>query len=725
LHQFSSNNFRPGAIVTALMALTLALLVLAAPVRALTFGTSTITTTIKGYGTVTVTSGAEPHPTCTSPASTPQGTSYTGCPTVNGSQHDDSGVCGGNVCTRKVTLTATAPSGWHFAGWSGDCTGTGTCTHVDETSDCEEVPCEIEFSPTDVTASFADDRAPTTTFGTAPAANSIVYSDTQSQTFTWSTNEDNESPTFGCKKDAGAFSACSSGLTWSSIADGIHDFCVHATDASGLEGADACRHWEQETNPTASISAHPPSINSSPSATFGYTSNKTNHPSDGSTLRYECKIDSGSFGACPGSYSSLADGSHTFQVRAVFTGALGGGAHTSTAASYTWTQDTTPPVISMTSGPATGSTVVDSSGHTGFGFSASDATTGVSAIECGVDGGALGPCTSATSEVLDGLADGEHELVVKATDGAGLSSTQDVVWEQEAPADTIFDAAPGEGSLVPSRTAHFAFHSDKTSRPVSFQCALDSATFVPCSGALSEDLAGLPDGPHTLQVRAVFTASIDGSQHAGPAISRSWMVDATPPDTTIVAGPADGSVTTEVDPTFVFTSTEGDAFVCSLDGGPFGTCSSPLSLHVSPGKHTFAVQARDAAGNADPTPALRSWTVSLPALGANVAATWKMRSGYTSVKSLTVTSVPAGATIVVSCKGKRASCRFKKKTMTVGSATPQLALAKLFKKARLSPGTRIEVRITKPGTVGVDVTFKTRKRKRPTEKQVPVETSQT
>ncbi len=108
-------------------------------------------------------------------------------------------------------------------------------------------------------------------------------------------------------------------------------------------------------------------------------------------------------------------------------------------------------------------------------------------------------------------------------------------------------------------------------------------------------------------------------------------VDATAPETTIDAGPAGTTASTEA--TFAFTSNEADvSFACALDGAAYAACSSPTQYPaLGDGEHTFAVRATDAAGNVDPTPATRTWTVdataptltsTLPADGAaDVAAT--------------------------------------------------------------------------------------------------------
>ncbi len=87
--------------------------------------------------------------------------------------------------------------------------------------------------------------------------------------------------------------------------------------------------------------------------------------------------------------------------------------------------------------------------------------------------------------------------------------------------------------------------------------------------------------------------------------------DTTPPQTSIIAGPANGSTTTDRTATFEFTSSEpGSRFRCRIDGGGEFGCESPFKTSVlADGRHTFSVAATDAAGNTDPTPATRSFTV--------------------------------------------------------------------------------------------------------------------
>lgn len=497
------------------------------PASAVT-GASTVTRGTFGYGTVQLVppSGTTAPADCTSPASTPRLTEYDCTP-------DDAGSfdwCTTNTSSTSSTTTcdvhvqASAPAGWAFDHWSGDCSGTSpTCSVFTSEHDCDtsglKPVCSDVQNDVSTIANFDDTRAPTTTLTQAPAANSVVYSDTQSQPFTFNTNEDAEAPNFACKKDTGTFSACSSGFTWSSIADGIHDFCVHATDPSGLQGGDACRHWEQETNPTATIMTKPASATAAPSATFTYSSNKASHPADGSTLSYECQLDSDTMAPCPASgksYSGLANGDHTFTVSAIFTAALGGGAHTSPVASYTWSQDDPDLRVVDVTGPS-GVVISNTQAQS---ISWAQHTPGESlTYTCGLDDATPAPCSSPTD--LTSLADGVHTFHITATDAANATTTN-VTWDQEIPATAVIDSGRASGSTTTSRSATFTFHSPKAN--VTFECRVDRQAWRACSGAAIDSISGLSYSRHTWSLRARFVAPIDGSVHYGPTVSRTWTV---------------------------------------------------------------------------------------------------------------------------------------------------------------------------------------------------------
>jgi len=84
--------------------------------------------------------------------------------------------------------------------------------------------------------------------------------------------------------------------------------------------------------------------------------------------------------------------------------------------------------------------------------------------------------------------------------------------------------------------------------------------------------------------------------------------DTNPPNTSITGQPK--AKTKKKQATFEFTSTEpGSSFECSLNGASFTSCTSPLALKGKKGKNSFAVRAKDAAGNVDPTPATFDWKV--------------------------------------------------------------------------------------------------------------------
>jgi hypothetical protein len=82
-----------------------------------------------------------------------------------------------------------------------------------------------------------------------------------------------------------------------------------------------------------------------------------------------------------------------------------------------------------------------------------------------------------------------------------------------------------------------------------------------------------------------------------------------PPDTTILHSDVVGVPAGPY--SFAFTSDQFDAgFQCSFEGSPFETCTSPVTIALTAGRHTFAVRAVNQAGLVDPTPATQTLTVS-------------------------------------------------------------------------------------------------------------------
>src|SRR5207244_2627679 len=131
---------------------------------------------------------------------------------------------------------------------------------------------------------------------------------------------------------------------------GSHTFQVRSTDAAGnVDSTPASRTWTVSVIvPDTTITAGPSGTVNSTSASFSFTSTQA-----GST--FECSLDGAAFSSCtsPKAYTGLANGSHTFQVRAKDTV----GNVDATPASTTWTIDTIAPTGVAITAPTNGATV--------------------------------------------------------------------------------------------------------------------------------------------------------------------------------------------------------------------------------------------------------------------------------------------------------------------------------------------------------------------------------
>lgn len=362
--------------------------------------------------------------------------------------------------------------------------------------------------------------------------------------------------------------------------------------------------------------------------------------------------------------------------------------------------DTAPAMASLTgpnqtvNGPAT------------FTFSATaDAT--LRRFECRVGG--VHEWQSCSSGYASNPATGSYTLQVRAVDWSGNispESTWDWTVDKVAP-ETSLGAGPS--GTERSTSATFEFSSNEAG---SFVCSLDGVE-VGCGSPKA--YSGLSQGSHTFSVRA---RDVAGNEDGSPVV-RTWTVDSEAPETAIGAGGPSGS-TTATTAEFAFTSEPGVTFRCQLDSQPVEVgCTSPRGYSgLAVGPHTFKVWATDVAGNADGSPATRTWTVEtteatgpgtgtggtgtgdgggtpLPVVAAPrpvVSAGSKKAGARTTFSALAVRNAAEGSTVKLTCKGR--GCPLRSRTFSVAGGKANLL--KPLKGKRLRAGSVVEVRVTGP-----------------------------
>jgi hypothetical protein len=427
------------------------------------------------------------------------------------------------------------------------------------------------------------------------------------------------------------------------------------------------------TSPNTTITSGPAATTTATSAKFSFSSSET-----GST--FACKLDSGAFGSCtsPKSYSGLSVGSHTFSVRA--TDAAGNADQSPAVRAWTVQAPSGPPAdagveavwVAPPTAQANVPVVLDGT-----------ASDGPAPLDCtwsfeNADGSAVYQTQNGCKIDFTFESPGTKyvKLTVENDEGETDTNKQSLnvvsTAPDTAPPNTTIDSGPS-GSTTASG-ASFAFSSSEANS--SFQCQLDGAALAACTSPKS--YSGLGVGSHTFSVQASDAA---GNVDLTPA-TQTWTVetgpppppDTTPPNTTIASGPS--SSTTATSASFSFTSTEtGSTFACKIDSGAFGSCTSPKSYSgLSVGNHTFSVQASDAAGNVDLTPASQTWTVQAEteppptspgcvAGATNATTASAVRSAVVAGKSVCVTanvgdvtleSLGNRAGVVVSTEGTNA-----------------------------------------------------------------------
>lgn len=385
-----------------------------------------------------------------------------------------------------------------------------------------------------------------------------------------------------CSVDGGAPVPCSGSFVADFSApglDGVHTISLWATDAAGNVGPAAMSQYVLDTTapPAPIISDGPPAASPDDTPTWTFTFE--------AGAIAECRLDDGAWIDCSsGTFTAdliaALDGTHAVAVRA--TDAVGNVGPT--AATAYLLDRAAPPDPVFTSSPL--SPGMDANPVWTFTIEPGATAT------CSFDGGPSDVCDGTFEAAL--ASDGAYTLRVQATDAAGNTSgwaTSDYELDTVAPAPpTLVGPSSPSSDVTPS-------WSIKVKPGDSAQCAFNSAAFVPCGASFTTNLTG-QDGRHRLRVRAR-----DAAGNLSTMVTSYYVLDTVAPAAPVFTHTPDATGWY-----WAFTVPADAVAECSVDGGKWTSCSSPLKAKPGDDEAHLEVRARDAAGN-------RS-----PAVGANATA---------------------------------------------------------------------------------------------------------
>ena len=408
-----------------------------------------------------------------------------------------------------------------------------------------------------------------------------------------------------CKLDGGRYEICSNPKMFNNLSEGDHSLIAKSEDRAGNFSTEVSHSWiVDQTKPTVTITSKPKDPINSRVADFSFEGQDNGSGID----RFECRLDGGSFRPCRDSesYTGLADGTHTFSVRA--RDRVG---NTSPSATYSWSVDVTGPAIELTQKPD--ALTKEKTAH--FQFGGVSGGESVSSYKCQLDGGSETACTS--PQDFSNLSDGSHTFSVTGLDALGNSSDAIVyTWVVDSINPTL-NVTEKPGSLTGSDQARFVFNAqDGGSGVKEIQCKLDSGSYQVCTSP--HNLSGLSDSSHTFMAYA-----LDKAGNRSSVFSYSWTVDTTASNIQFTQKPS--AVIKEQVARFGFSETGGQndirSYECQLDGGSKTACTSPHDLSsLSDGSHTFYVTGLDSLGNRS---AVISYTWTVDSTVPTVAFTEK------------------------------------------------------------------------------------------------------
>jgi large repetitive protein len=442
----------------------------------------------------------------------------------------------------------------------------------------------------------------------APALTSFPPDPSTSSTATFAFSGFESGLTYSCLLDlSNLTSPCTSPITYKNLIDGSHTFQVIATDAAGNQSSPTSYTWTIDTVPPPA-----PAITGSPSnPTFQTSASFTFNDSEAG-VSFLCQLDGGSFTACtsPQNYPGpLSVGSHSFQAEA-----KDAAGNVSTAASFTWQIQPTPPpsAPTITSGPPN-PTYQTSATFTYGEQLGSPVSIGPATMEGNLEGTAgdwvsVGyhfKYSSSHPASTVSFYQPQFTFAVKCSDGTTPSQP---TWTITAP-DATYSVAANDTGYQPWTSQQVAASFQAAAQLPATLCGTTPGNIDLDQGATFTAMLGSSDTTDAVQIQFHYR---DPNAKGAGNINCSDPTQNPDPGLSAACG-ASVSATKSFTPGFDASAV---SYVCSLDSGPFLPCGSGATATktypgpLAPGNHTFRVEA--VVGSTTSSPATYTWTILQP-----------------------------------------------------------------------------------------------------------------
>jgi hypothetical protein len=555
-----------------------------------------------GGSTSNVAAMAKPTLTINTPAPNPTGDNT---PTITG-------TAGLGATTAYIyvdnLLVGTAPvSGgtWSFTPGTTISDGGHTITAYSRKAD----GMESDLASKPITIDTTPPPAPTITSGPTGFTNN------NDPAFTF-TGEPGGSYQCYVNPPSAVWAACSSGVSYTDLADGAHTFAVRQTDGVGNVGPAATRSFTVDTiSPTIALTtpANGGLYNSLPAIAFTLT--ETNQ---GTTV---CNLTGpgGPYTVNPctngGSLPALPNG--TFTIQAVHTDLA---SNVGSSAVNTFTIDTVAPAAPVITLPADNSstndttpTISGTSAEPGSTVTVRDASNNVICVDSTVALDGLWSCDASPA-----LAQGNYTFTAKATDAAGNTSAASnavhLTIDTVAPAAPVI-TLPADNSSTNDTTPTISGTSAEPGSTVTVRDASNNVICVDSTVAL-DGLWSCDASPALAPGNYTFTATATdaANNESTPSNAVDVEIDTTSPTVTLTT-PANSATynTAVIAVDFTLVEDNPGTSVCTITGpgGPYvvSPCTDGQNLPSLP-DGTFSIQVvhTDAASNVGSS-ATHSFTV--------------------------------------------------------------------------------------------------------------------